>query len=130
MEINNENDCESCSKIVFYILLLRNQMKIYHWQTKFYGRHKAADNLVDELDDLVDKFVESYSGKYANIKLIDNYNDIKIRNIKDDQMLQYTKSMRQYIQKEASKISNTELLNIIDEIIAVINKTLYLFKLQ
>jgi hypothetical protein len=38
-------------EIVNLMLTLRNQVKIYHWETMQYARHKSTDDLVDKLDD-------------------------------------------------------------------------------
>jgi hypothetical protein len=50
------------AEIITLMLTLRNQIKIYHWQTMKYPRHKATDKLVDKLDDNIDMFVEVYMG--------------------------------------------------------------------
>jgi rhodanese-related sulfurtransferase len=44
--------------ILQVMLVLRNQVKLYHWQTFEYARHKATDDLVSSLDDNIDKFTE------------------------------------------------------------------------
>jgi DNA-binding ferritin-like protein len=118
------------NKIVYLLLLLRNQTKIYHWQTKFFSRHKASDELVEKLDELTDKYVETYQGLYQNLELDSQNDNIILKNIEDDQMQNYIISLRKLFIQEADKITNTELLNIKDEILHVIDKALYLFKLQ
>jgi hypothetical protein len=45
-------------EIVNLMLTLRNQVKIYHWETMQFARHKSTDDLVGKLDDSIDKFVE------------------------------------------------------------------------
>jgi hypothetical protein len=46
---------------------LQVQMKINHWQTKGYARHKAFGKFHDVMGDLIDTFVESAMGKYGSI---------------------------------------------------------------
>jgi len=41
------------------------QFRFLHWQTKSYAKHKAYGKFYDNLDDLIDKFVEVYMGKYG-----------------------------------------------------------------
>ena len=48
--------------ILFFIELL-NMIKIYHWQTFSYATHRATDQLYDELNDNIDKYVEVMLGK-------------------------------------------------------------------
>ena len=55
-------------EIVCLMMTLRDQIKIYHWQTMSFPRHKATDELVGKLDDNIDKFVEVYMGKYGRPK--------------------------------------------------------------
>ena len=45
-------------EIVNLMLTLRNQVKIYHWETMQFSRHKSTDDLLEKLDDSIDKFVE------------------------------------------------------------------------
>lgn len=49
--------------LVASMLTIRNQIKLYHWQTHRFSRHKATDDLVSSLDENIDKFVEIYMGK-------------------------------------------------------------------
>ena len=44
------------AEILHVLLILRNQVKLYHWQTMSFGRHKATDDLVTSLDANIDKF--------------------------------------------------------------------------
>ena len=46
--------------IVSSLLTIRNQVKLYHWQTGSFARHKATDDLTAALDLNIDAFVESY----------------------------------------------------------------------
>ena len=38
------------------------QLKVYHWQTPSYARHKASDALVASLTDKTDKIIEVLQG--------------------------------------------------------------------
>ena len=39
--------------LVHDMLELSAQIKLYHWQTKSYARHKASDSLFSEMNDLI-----------------------------------------------------------------------------
>ena len=39
---------------VNFFMTMREQIKLYHWQTKLYSRHKATDNVIKELDENID----------------------------------------------------------------------------
>jgi len=120
------------AEIVNLMLTLRNQVKIYHWQTMKFARHKATDDLVTKLDDNIDKFVEVYIGKYGRPTFNKQTAVIHLRNFHDTQAPALLKEAAEWmVHTLPKKIKNmdTELLNIRDEIVADLNQTLYLFTL-
>jgi hypothetical protein len=115
------------------MMTLRDQVKIYHWQTMSFPRHKATDELVGKLDDNIDKFVEVYMGKYGRPKLSGRTGTIKIRNFHDKEAPALLQSAIDWLTHKLPKHlknTDTDLLNIRDEIIADLNQTLYLFTLE
>jgi hypothetical protein len=117
-------------EIVNLMLTLRNQVKLYHWETKNFARHKATDELVDKLDDNIDKFVEVYVGKYGRPSLNSRTSRIMIRNFNDREAPILLKQAIDWLTSKLPTLLNakdTDLLNIRDEILADLNQTLYLF---
>ena len=57
------------SSNVNFFLGLQMQLKVNHWQTKGYARHNAFGSTYDELQDLVDRYVEEAMGKYGRFIL-------------------------------------------------------------
>jgi hypothetical protein len=102
--------------------------KVYHWNTTSFARHKATDGFDDVLGNLLDRFVEVCSGRY-NIK--PNISNISIENeyLTDNGIVRIYTKTRKYLEQNFFT-NDTELLNIRDELIAEINKTLYLFRLN
>jgi hypothetical protein len=118
-------------EIVLFMLTLRNQVKIYHLQTLSFPRHKATDELVDKLDDNIDKFVEVYIGKYGRPKL--GKTSLKLRDFHDTdgpRLLKDAIKILNTVLPKQLKQTDTDLLNIRDEIVADLNQTLYLFTLH
>ena len=119
-------------EVVKFLFQLQNNIKLYHWQTTSYSRHIASDNLHTRLLLLTDQFIESYSGKYGKISRgnfqldISSYNDTNIEIIleKASKQLQNINQLCNITSKD------TDLLNIRDEMLQEINKTLYLFQLK
>jgi hypothetical protein len=117
-------------EIVNLMLTLRNQVKVYHWDTMSFARHKSTDELVDKLDESIDKFVEVYIGKYGRPKYntktgriqVRNYNDVQAPALLQEAINWLTNSLPTLLSK-----NDTDLLNIRDEIVAELNQTLYLF---
>lgn len=120
-------------EIINVLMNLYDQVKIYHWQTMHFPRHEAAGKLIESLDDLIDSFVETYMGKYGRPKLTAKTGTIHVRNFHDKQAPALMKEaidwMTHTLPKKL-KSTDTDLLNIRDEIVGVLNKTLYLFTLS
>jgi len=113
----------------FFTLIL--EIKLYHWNTKIYSRHIATDTLFNTLLVLIDRFVEVYIGRY-NRPSEDNLH-LKLKTYTDTQMKELMNKFTYYLKNDISKMlkeSDTDLLNIRDEMLAEIHKTLYLFTLQ
>ena len=119
------------SNIVVSMLTLRNQVKLYHWQTMRFPRHKATDDLVTQLDANIDKFVEVYIGKYGRPS-VKNAN-LKLRGFTDREAPELLREARDWLTHSLTrklKKTDTELLNIRDEILADIEQAMYLFTLR
>ncbi len=115
--------------IVTSLLTLRNQVKLYHWQTGSFARHKATDDLTATLDTLIDSFVESYMGRYGRPRVsgtirLHNFSELAARGFVATQTVFLTKTL-----PKSLKSTDTDLLNIRDEILGELNKVLYLFTL-
>lgn len=116
--------------IVSHLLTIRNQVKLYHWQTGSFARHKATDDLTASLDTNIDAFVESYMGRYGRPKVSGS---IKLHNFSDSAARAFVAKQTKYLSVELPKkikSTDTDLLNLRDTILGDLNKVLYLFTLQ
>ena len=119
--------------IINVMLTLRNQVKVYHWQTMSYSRHKATDDLVSSLDGNIDKFVEVYMGKYGAPRFTARNGKFMVHDAEDKRAASLLKSGVAWLSRDLPKFlkkDDTDLLNIRDEILADINQALFLFKLR
>ena len=115
--------------IVTHLLTIRNQIKLYHWQTKRFARHTATDALTTALDTNIDAFVESYMGRYGRPKVSGS---IKLHNFSESAAKAFVAKETKYLERVLpTKIrkSDTDLLNLRDTILGDLNKVLYLFTL-
>jgi hypothetical protein len=115
-------------EIVLNFLFIRDQLKIYHWTTTSYARHKASDSLVDSLTDKMDKFVEVIQGIHSK-RLIIPKNKISFKNESDDSIVVLLENFKHWLIKILPKYikKNTDLITIRDDILSDVNNTLYLF---
>jgi hypothetical protein len=116
--------------IVTHLLTIRNQVKLYHWQTGSFARHKATDDLTAALDTQIDTFVESYMGRYSRPKVTGS---IKLHNFSEEAARKFVAKETKYLSNELPrkiKKTDTDLLNVRDTILGDLNKVLYLFTLH
>ena len=112
---------------------MRDQLKLYHWQTAGFARHKASDDLIKELDELIDLYVEVYMGKYGRPRITASTNTTTVRNLSDKAAVKFVRECIDYLNGTLTKSlkgTDTDLANIRDEMLANLNKVLYLFTLQ
>lgn len=104
----------------------RDTIHIVHVQTTGYAEHKALNAYYDGLLDLVDDLLESYFGT------IGRRINFKIPASEYVNPEQHLKQLMDYVKKHRNVFGadNTHLQNIIDEILALIAKTLYLLTLS
>lgn len=115
--------------IVSHLLTIRNQIKLYHWQTNKFARHKATDDLTAALDLNIDAFVESYMGRYGRPTVSGS---IKLHNFSESAAKTFVERETKYLQTELPKKirkEDTDLLNLRDTILGDLTKVLYLFTL-
>ena len=118
------------AEIVHLMMTLRNQVKLYHWQTMNYPRHIATDELVTKLDTNIDQFVEVYIGKYGRPKLTGKTSSFFLRNHSDAEATKMIQEAIDWMTNDLTsrlKKTDTDLLSIRDVIVADLNQTLYLF---
>ena len=118
---------------VHFFFTMRDQIKLYHWQTHTYARHKATDDVIKSLDEHIDLFVEVYMGKYGRPNITKATNTVSVKNMSDKTAGKFVKECLAYLQGPLTKSlkgTDTDLANIRDEMLANLNQLLYLFTLQ
>lgn len=119
---------------IHFFFQMRSQIKLYHWQTHSYARHKATDDVLDALDKQIDEFVEVYMGKYGRPKLTEKQACVKITNMSEKQAVTFIKRCVQHLLTDVVKgltpDKDSDLLNIRDEMLGALNQLLYLFTLK
>ena len=116
-----------------FFFTMREQIKLYHWQTQVFARHKATDDVISALDESIDKYVEIYMGKYGRPKVSTGSNTVRIQNISEKNAVKFIKTCIAYLEGSLLrrlKPSDTDLVNIRDEMLGELNQLLYLFTLN
>ena len=127
---NKMNQFEKEITIKFLEMLM--MVKLYHWKTTSYATHKATDELYSSLNEHIDKFIEVLLGKAGNrIGLISN-KSFSLGDVDSQGKLkQRIMTFKSYLvglnnNKTIGLMSNSDLLNIRDEILGDLNQFLYL----
>lgn len=116
-------------QIFFHMLM---SIKIFHWNTYSFAQHKATDELHSELQSLIDQFVEVYMGKYSRIRFEEAFS-VEVHDFDEMDFKKLLEYYISFLKKDLPKYlkpSDTDLLNIRDEMLGLLNKTLYLFTLN
>jgi len=116
-----------------FFFSMREQIKLYHWQTHSFSQHKATDDVISALDESIDKYVEVYMGKYGRPKVTGGSNVVRVQNMTEKTALRFIKTCITYLEGplvKRLKPVDTDLVNIRDEMLGELNKILYLFTLK
>ena len=96
-----------------------------HLSTDSYSQHVALGKYYPEIVELTDSFAENFQGKYEKIK---KYPE-EFHSATDP--IAYLQSIQAFVQEARDSLpQDTELQNIVDEIAALINSTLFLLRLE
>jgi hypothetical protein len=122
------------TELIQFFFQLETHIKLYHWMTTSHSRHLATDKAHGDLLELIDKFVEVYIGSHGRPQMQQTRSmKVVVRNLSDAKAVEFINDAIEFLRTEVTKYVNpneTELWNIRDEIIAVLQQTLYRFTLQ
>jgi hypothetical protein len=121
------------AKHVSFFLQLRDQLKLYHWQTRVYARHVATDQMLEKLEKRMDSFVEIYIGKYGRPRMTGAHADLHLQNLTEVGAVRVVKAAIKYMQgplTQSLTAHDTDLINLRDEILGTLDQLLYLYTLH
>lgn len=109
-----------------YLLNSAVQGHIYHLQTKSFAAHKALNEFYDAMPEMADSLIESFQGKYGIIKKYMSFVPLE-----DDNPIAYLTKCLEYVNNNrytTFKKEDTNLQNEIDNVVTLIEGTLYKLK--
>lgn len=120
----NESGESPQEELLCEMLEASAQAKVFHWQTSSFAEHEAMGEFYEGFNGLMDKFIESYQGCYGRIML---GCELEVKPYTMDAPMTFMSEFKQYISGDARMLvmGNTALLNILDEIKALAEQTLY-----
>ena len=119
---------------IHFFLQLRDQIKLYHWQTYVYSRHIATDTMLEKIEKNMDSFVEIYIGKYGRPKVTGKNAALSLQNLTEAGAKRLLTAAIRYIQgpltKSLNAVADADLLTIRDELLGNLGQLGYLFTLH
>ena len=124
-------DDRSIAVLAMNGLSLRDQIHVFHWQTEVGDKHKALGDYYDDFLEQLDGLMEVVMGKYGRFSVKSVGTPAPLVDLKDVNVEEFVDS-KVSIFVEAKKIfsKDPEILNIIDEVIAEIQKLKYLLTMS
>ena len=115
-------------EFVSKVLQARDKAHIAHWATKKYAEHVALGGFYADVLELLDGFVEQYQGAYNKRISPSLPGGESVQTIKP--FLQAQVAWIEQNRYQVCHEPDTSLQNVIDEILGVYDKTLYLLTLE
>jgi hypothetical protein len=109
----------------------REMAHIYHLQVNgdmgSHAKHTALGEYYDGVLDFIDSIIEVFQGQYG---IIEEYDVIDTKDTKSKDTIEYFNELARFIKEERKCINaeDTHLHNIIDEVVALVYRTLYKLK--
>ena len=117
--------------LITNLLTIQNQMRVFHWQTQkkpgSFAQHQAFGTAYEDLDPLIDDFIEIFQGKNGAIMGKDGFT-LRLMNLSDNfesVIDEYITFLRETVTQSLEPEYDSDLLNIKDEMMAILNQTKY-----
>ena len=110
--------------------------KLYHFSTNHYSAHKSTDTFIEQFLEKMDKLFEVHQGKYGKFKSIPvSAKTVKVRIWNDKNVHSELDIVINYLYEldkkgKFIKTTDTELLNIRDELLGHVIQYKYLLQFQ
>jgi hypothetical protein len=119
-------------ELIKKLVQIQLQFKFLHWQTYGDAKHRLYGKIYDKLGDLIDKFTETMMGKYGRPEF-DSEFGIMFQDISALSMQNFIDGITEFFVGMSDQLDSrydTDLLNIRDEMLGLINKSKYLLTLK
>lgn len=117
-------DKNCAAQLVARCFAARTAAHLAHLSTDSYSAHMALGDFYNDIAEAADKFAECYMGVEGKLKSFPNVPPFS------SDPITWLPELHDYVSKDRQECAagNTELANLIDEILAVIDRTFYKLK--
>lgn len=132
-EIEEVMDQKSIAHFMLELMQIADQAKIIHWQTRYDREHRHYGAFYEGFIDQMDKIVEAIAGKYGKDEL--KFGEAAI------ELCDYEMAVTEFFALVEAALRGTfcqlfdrdkdsELYNLVDEVLDLVNKTKYLLQFE
>ena len=119
-------------ELILKLIQIQTQWRFLHWQTFGDAKHKTYGAIYEGLDGLIDEFVEPMMGKYGRPSFESEF-AVMFQDISSLSIQKFTDGVTEFLVSMSDKLDgryDTDLLNLRDEMLGLINKSKYLLTLK
>ena len=119
-------------ELILKLVQVQVQFKFMHWQTTGDAKHRSYGKTYDKLGDLIDDFAEALMGKYGRFEFESEFS-IMYQNLSSMSLQNFIDGITDFLvsmSEELDTVYDTDLLNLRDEMLLLINKLKYLLTLK
>jgi hypothetical protein len=119
-------------EIILKLVQIQGQFRFMHWQTTGDAKHRSYGKTYDKLGDLIDDFAEALMGKYGRFEFESEFS-IMYQNLSSMSLQNFIDGITDFLvsmSEELDTVYDTDLLNLRDEMLLLINKLKYLLTLK
>lgn len=118
-------------KLISTLFHAQLQAKMWHLETESFAEHKALQEFYEKIQELTDEYAEVCFGKHGRKSF--SGVGMKFHGYNSEKVCPFFQKLAEMLSGEARTIlgeKDTELANIMDEMLSLTNKTVYLLSLK
>ena len=119
-------------ELIKKLVQIQLQWKFLHWQTFGDAKHRTYGQIYDGLGDLIDTFAETMMGKYGRPEFDPEF-VLMFQDISTLSIQKFMDGITEFLVEMTDQLDgryDTDLLNIRDEMLGLINQSKYLLTLK
>ena len=116
--------------IILSFFRLQLTVKMVHWTTTNYNIHKITDALHTNLQPIVDRFVETYQGKYGQLPNVEKEVLLKFNLVKDTELKNHLRIVQRDVINNIYSQLDREMTAILDDMLELLETNEYLLSLH
>ena len=120
-------------EIILHLVKCQVQFRFLHWQTMGDAQHRALGELYESFDEKLDEFVETMIGKAGMRPVFSPEFSLSLNDISSVSIMGYMDMVVEYLISLSDVFDprlDSDLLNMRDELMGLVNHTKYLLTLK